>query len=392
MRVSLVVAAISSISAPLLAQDVRLARSDHVLTQAMHILPVHAAGRVSAEPLPGPVPTGAKQYLHQWPAVYFETAFSGDRLVLKFDDPHNEYRLTIDQGAAQTIAQPGAAEYLVTGLPGGLHHVRLEKVTESIDHASSFEGFYVPSSEPPHRVEPRARQIEFIGDSGMTGYGIRSDTRSCTQDEVRLRSDTQIAYPALVAKQFDADYQVNAISGRGLIRNYGGQWDGDTMLHAYRYAVRGRTLLYDYGGWRPQVIFIMLGSNDFFGDVKAGERWSSLAALAKEWTIEFEHFVASLQRHAPKAKIIIAWPDRGAQANTDAARAFRETQRSVEAAAQRLGKSGPIFIEMTPGLKMQDSACDYHPSAEDHRQMAAYVAGVIETATRWRSNSNSSRF
>jgi hypothetical protein len=41
---------------------------------------------------------------------------------------------------------------------------------------------------------------------------------------------------------------------------------------------------------------------------------------------------------------------------------------------------------MAPGLKLQDSACDYHPSAEDHRQMAVYVAEAIETSTGWRAH------
>jgi lysophospholipase L1-like esterase len=386
MRAGLWVMAVWCIPTPLLGQEIRLAKSDHVLAQAMRTLPVRVVGRVSISSHSGPWPGGAKRYLHQWPGVYFETSFLGDSLVLKFDDPYNEYRLSIDGHAAQRMAQPGASEYSVTGLPAGLHRARLEKVTESIDHSASFEGFYAPSGTRVHRSEHRARQIEFIGDSGMTGYGIRSDTRTCTQEEVRLRSDTQIAYPALVAKRLDADYQINAISGRGLIRNYGGQWPGDSMLHAYRYAVREREFLYHDSGWRPQVIFVMLGSNDFYGDVKAGERWASLPALAEEWTTAFEQFVSRLHRRTPDAKIIVAWPDRAAQTDTDATRMFTKAQKSVEAAARRGGIRKLSFVQMAPGLKLQDSACDYHPSAEDHRQMAVYVAEAIETSTGWRAH------
>lgn len=383
MRAGLWVLAVWCIPTALLGQELRVAKSDHLPTQAMRTLPVRVVGRVSISPLSGPMPKGAKRYLHQWPGVYFETSFSGDIVVLKFDDPYNEYRLSVDGQPAQRIAQPGASEYSVTGLPAGLHHVRLEKVTESIDHSASFDGFYAPLSARVHRVEHRARRIEFIGDSGMTGYGIRSDTRTCTQDEVRLKSDTQIAYPALVAKRLDADYQVNAISGRGLIRNYGGQWTDGPMLHAYRYTARERGLLYRDSGWRPQVIFVMLGSNDFFGDVKAGERWASLPALAQDWTAAFEQFVIRLHRQAPDAKIIVAWPDRAAQTNTDTNRMFTQAQKSIEAAARRGRIRKLSFLQMAPGLKPQNSACDYHASAEDHRQMAAYVTRAIEASTGW---------
>jgi hypothetical protein len=240
MRTKLWLTLLSSMPTALFGQEIGIARSTHVVSRAMRTLPVHIGGRVAISQLSGQLPAGAKRYLHQWPGVYFETSFSGDSLALKFDDPYNEYRLSIDGQVLQRIAQPGSSEYLVTGLAARLHHVRLERVTESVDHSASFEGFYAPRNARVHGIEDRARRIEFVGDSGMTGYGIRTETRACTQEEVRLKSDTQIAYPALVAKRLDADYQINAISGRGLIRNYGGQWPDDTMLHAYRYAVRER--------------------------------------------------------------------------------------------------------------------------------------------------------
>jgi lysophospholipase L1-like esterase len=189
----------------------------------------------------------------------------------------------------------------------------------------------------------------------------------------------------LVAKRLDADYQVNAISGRGLIRNYGSQWPDDTMMHAYRYAVRERGLLQHDNGWHPQAIFVMLGSNDFYGDVKTGDRWASLPAFAKEWTAAFEQFVIRLHRRAPDAQIMVAWPDRAAQTDSDAIRMFKQAQASIEAAARRGRITKLRFLEMAPGLKLQNSGCDWHASAEDHRQMAAYVTEAIETSTGWRA-------
>ena len=144
MRAKLWLTLLSCLPTALLGREIGITKSTHLVSRAMRTLPVHVSGRVSISPLSGRMPAGAKRYLHQWPGVYFETSFSGDMLVLKFDDPYNEYRLVIDGQAPQRIAQPGASEYLVTGLPTGLHHVRLEKVTESIDHSASFEGFYAP--------------------------------------------------------------------------------------------------------------------------------------------------------------------------------------------------------------------------------------------------------
>ena len=106
-------------------------------------------------------------------------------------------------------------------------------MTESAWTIGSFDGFYLPKRAQGGAAQPRPRQIEFIGDLGMTGYGIRSASRTFTQDKVRLLSDTQIGYPALLAKALDADYQLNAISGRGMIGNYGGTNAQDDKIYAY---------------------------------------------------------------------------------------------------------------------------------------------------------------
>src|SRR6478735_3861106 len=225
------------LASPAAAQTVTVDPANRTITGDMQPLAVRAGGRVEVHPLPG----GARAFTHEWPGVYFEAAFRGDRVILKFDDPANEYRLTIDDLPAIPLAQPGTSEVTIAGLADRPHSLRLEKVTESIDLPETFAGFYVPATARPIALPPpRPRQIEFIGDSNMAGYGIRSDNRQCTQEEVRLRTDTQAAYPALVARRFDADYQVNAISGRGLIRNYAGEAPDAPMTVLYPRALPSR--------------------------------------------------------------------------------------------------------------------------------------------------------
>jgi hypothetical protein len=81
---------------------------------ARPLLP-HIGGRVAASPQKFPTPKGSWAYYHQWPAVYWEAAFVGDRLLLKFDDNKNEYRLTIDGTTFRSIPQPGRVELLESG-------------------------------------------------------------------------------------------------------------------------------------------------------------------------------------------------------------------------------------------------------------------------------------
>lgn len=333
-------------------------------------LPVRVVGRVQME-----TTAKATVYRHQWPGVYFETRFRGDHVALTFDDPANEYRATVDGLAPVAIAQPGQGAILIGDLGPGAHQVRLEKVTESIDHVGVFGGFYAPQGDGP-AVAP-GRRIEFIGDSGMTGYGIRSTTRQCTQDEVRLTSDTQQAYPALVAKRMGADYQVNAISGRGMVRNYDGVAPDYAMSDTYPFTFFDKTVPYAGKGWAPQIVVVALGGNDFYKDVKPGEKWPSQQKLAEDYFVTYGRFVADLHKRYPAATILIQWPGSEYLPDAETRQMFRIGRESIEGAARRVGLTWLEFVS-PPKFELESAACDYHGSLADHRKIANWLTVWLE--------------
>jgi lysophospholipase L1-like esterase len=361
-----------------LAQTVTVDPALRSVTSETQVLPVRVGGRVDAEPLPAPLPSGARAFVHEWPGIYFETAFEGDRVVLRFDDPANEYRLFIDDRPPLALAQPGTVDVTVGDLGPGVHTLRLEKVTESIDRPAVFGGFYVPATArtlplPP----PRTRQIEFVGDSIMAGYGIRSETRQCTQEEVRLLTDTQAAYAARVARRFDADYQVNAISGRGLIRNYAGEAPEAPLPALYPRALPSREGTWRSDSWQPQVIVLGLFTNDFSTPLGPGERWTSDEAFAEAFVAAYEPFLAELHRRSPDAAILVVWPRMPGQPDRQTAAMSDAAERRIAAAARALGIR-TILFPVLGDLGLEDSACDYHGNVEDHRKRADWLAAFLE--------------
>jgi lysophospholipase L1-like esterase len=339
----------------------------------MTALPVSIGGRVMVKSVSGTLPTASKGYAHKWPGVYFETAFKGDQFFLKFDDSHNEYRLFIDQRPPVTLAQPGKTEYRVAGLAAGKHHIRLEKVTESISAIGSFDGFYIPKKGTALPVKKRSRQIEFIGDSDMTGYGIRSKERQCTRDEVRLLSDTQAAYPAKTAKQLDADFQINAISGRGLVRNYDGSMPDLNMAAIYPFTLAEEGGTYTNSSWQPQIIVVALGANDFSMPIKSGEKWQASNELIADYLATYERFLVTLSARHPKASLLVIWPDTSGLTDTeDAARADKGRVYLSEK-ARLMGFRSTEFTTI-PDLGFDTSACDHHFSRADHEKLTQWLA------------------
>ena len=233
-------------------------------------LPLHVGGRVAQTPI-------GQGYWHQWPGTYFEGRFRGTGVAVRVNDSVNILDIFIDGQLVRTISKPGDGQVEFNGLTDSEHSVRVEKRTEAAWTSAQFTGIFVPDAAEVLSVKPRARQIEFIGDSYTVGYGNTSSKRECPGDGVWATTQTQLAFGPLTAKHFDADYRVNAISGRGIVRNYNGS-AGLHLPEAYpniinleNASILDSNMAAD--DWTPQVVVIGLGTNDFSTPLNPGEKW-----------------------------------------------------------------------------------------------------------------------
>ena len=379
---SLVLSVVLVFSASLgAAQDVLIDTKNQTITSDMTTVDLHVGGRVQSQPLPAPLPAGATSYTHQWPGVYFEANFQGDTIYLKFDDPHNEYRVFVDDLAAIPLAQPGRAEISLTGLDEGLHHIRLEKVTESAALLGTFDGFYLPAGATPLEPSTRTRQIEFIGDSDMTGYGIRSSSRECTQDQARLLSDAQAAYPALIGKGMKADYHVTAISGRGLIRNYAGGKER-ALGSVYRSVLPDEAQVADEqpiseDPWKPQIIFIALGENDFLTELLPDEKWATNDALVDDYLLTFKTLITDLRKNNPDAALLVLQIEALILSDDQRTR-LTDGIKNAMALVQGDG-TRPVNYVSLADPESESSACHYHPSVTDQQNRAKWLEDYFNT-------------
>jgi lysophospholipase L1-like esterase len=215
--------------------------------------------------------------------------------------------------------------------------------------------------------QPKPLRIEFIGDSYTVGYGNRSPRRECTRDEVHDLTDTQQAFGPLLAKRLNADYRVHAYSGFGIIRNYAGGSPESSLPTIYP-RLKPDTPLPTFttqDGWRPDVVVINLGTNDFSTPLKAEERWKSDAELKSAYTRKYVEFTRDLQRHYPRARFILMSSD-----------AFLSEVRQVAAELGRR-KPAPRVVHFS-GLDLL--GCDWHPSQSDHKLLADLLQKELAAA------------
>ena len=327
---------------------------------------VHTVGRVKAS---GDV----LQY--SWPGVYFEGRIRGTGVGVVLDDPAADYDVQVDGSTVATLVTPGHTTHWVRGLRDGVHTVRLVKRNDTPWSTSSFGGFVAaPGGAVLARPAARSRQIEFIGDSLTAGYGNLSTSRDCDGEQLKRTTNADVSYGALTARGLRADYQLNAYSGQGMVRNYNG---GSPEVN-YR-TFYDRALLnvpgdvwQNPGTWRPQLVVVHLGTNDFSTPVNPGEPWTD-ESLAAAYRSAYSGFLAKLrQRYGASTTLLSV-------GTGPFAGHVEHVVRERAGAGDRRVRYWPLD---TTGLDY--TGCHWHYSARDHRLLADRLTALVaDLPIRW---------
>lgn len=314
-------------------------------------LAAHIGGRVVSQ---------GREMRFGWPGTYIEARFRGTEVTAHVETHGDFLRVSVDGKPFQTLVTPGPAEVKIAGLKPGTHSIRIDKLTESQSGSSSFLGFTTHGTPLPAPV--RRATIEFIGDSHSVGYGNTSTVRECTQQQVHDTTDTSQAFGPVLAKRLGADYRVIAYSGYGVVRNYAGKFPGENLPFLYPRAIPGEPVSARADGWKPGVIVINLGTNDFSTPVHAGEAWADKAALRADYRDKYVAFVRARQTAQPGARIFLM----GAE----------NFYADVAAVAEATGATAV----KVPQLEM--TGCHWHPSLRDHRTMADLLEADVRRALK----------
>lgn len=322
----------------------------------------------TVQPLPAATGGRVQNFNYQWPGVYFEATFSGTAVFFKVGPGDAILHVRVDDEIAATLVKPAAGPYQVQGLQAGTHTIRIEVASENQAAPASFLGFSLPPDAKALASRPRARQIEFIGDSYTVGYGNISSKRDCTTDEVWATTDASQGFGPAVARHYDADYQINAISGRGIVRNWDGT-PGDPLPVAYPFVLFDKQTTYKDNQWQPRIMVIELGTNDFSTALHAQERWRSRDELHADFEATYVRFLKRLRARNPQAFFILMASD-GAEG---------EIQAEVHKVLSQLQAAGERRIDFIPMNALAMTGCHFHPSTADDQAVADLLIRFIDS-------------
>ena len=318
---------------------------------------------------------------YTWPGTYLEGRFRGAGVGLVLNDANNDYVVQVDGSTVATVVTPGQTTQWVRNLTNGDHTVRLAKRTESPWAAGEFGGLVADTGGAIlTRPVPRSRQMEFIGNSWTAGYGNMSTTRDCSGNGgVNRNTNADVSFGALTARALNADYQINAWSGLGMVRNYNGQnpgYDFRTYYDTDLQAVYNSQTWQVPNTWRPRVVVIGLGINDFSTALNAGERWTSIDQLAADYRTAYLAFLDKLRaRYGAGTFIVLTYPDLAYQ-TTALADSIQQIVKTRNDAGD--ARVSALYYDNT-ALGLDLLGCDWHPSQHDHQILAAALTRHLAT-------------
>jgi lysophospholipase L1-like esterase len=314
---------------------------------------------------------------YTWPGIYFEGRFRGTGVGVVLNDSANDYDVAIDGSTVAHIMTPGQTTYWVNNLSDGEHTVRLVKRTESPWQAGQFGGFVAaPGGAILARPAARPRQIEFIGDSYTAGYGNLATQHDCSGiGGVTPNSDADLSFGALTAKNLNADYQINAMSGMGMVRNYNGSSPGTDFRTYYDLTLQAVSgdLWQNPGTWHPRLIVVGLGINDFSTALNAGEQWTTTDQLVSAYESAYQGFIDHLRaKYGPNTVIVVS---ASALSNTTL---FGQSAQQVVAGRNAKGDKN-VYYWYYDSPSLDHLGCDWHPSLHDDQIISGLLNSFVGT-------------
>ena len=313
-------------------------------------------------------------YFFNWSASGFEFSFRGSGAIatIASNAPggnNTAYIKIFVDGVEQpdvALTESSQTVTLAKNLdPNTEHTVKVVKRTNARSSSAALVSLKLTDGQKLAPPAAPTRLIEFIGDSITVGYATvaNGSTTWSTATE-----DATKTYASQIAQAFYADYTVTAISGRGVVRNTGG--DTDKLLPA----IYGKLDEYNNPGveydfaHQPDVIVINLGTNDASGNN------SSLTAT--EFRQGLKAFLKDVRAKNPDAEIIYAY-------GMMTTKYLKDMQTVVEELAAE-GDSHIRFVKLQ-SCSTTERAIN-HPTAEAYISRGVALMEAITDATGWKVN------
>ena len=289
---------------------------------------------------------------------YFEVAFKGEYILLKFDlegqaYPYPHLWIQLDEGAWIETQLDWCLR--INAVSGGLHKVKAvlkstmemqTRWTVPISAKLSFAG--AEADEAGVLPEDNRKIIEIIGDSITEGVLVDPDNQPI-QPETSCRTfqdDVFATYGYITAQNLNLKSYHFGYGYLGF--THGGMGGVPAINDSYDYCFDGAPVTYTH----PDYILINLGTND-----RAGK--------AEDYIREYKRFLNHLIKVRPNSKIIVL---------TGFSGVFPKETEEMVSSFNKEHKTDVFFIDSTGWIPPQP----LHPMRDGHKTVARHLTEILK--------------
>jgi lysophospholipase L1-like esterase len=307
-----------------------------------------------------------------WSGTGFVASISGTGLSvgLSLTSSNEPYLFKpVVDGAPQAVLKMTASGTLTvaSGLAAGTHTVELYRQTEGPEGDSQLTSLTVAGGQLLAPPAGPARLIEVIGDSITCGYG---DLGALADSDCFPTESDWDSYASVAARALGAEVSTICASGRGVVRNYGGDTAGTLPMVYAQTMYNDATPTWDFH-IEPDAVVVNLGTNDISnnkGDPGTPFETAYLGLLQ------------TVRAHYPHAYIVclIGPLLSGSDLTT--------IEGHIHDVVQMLTTAGDARVEFFDQLQPQPSsayACQYHPDVTEQTLMGTELATEIAAKLGW---------
>lgn len=250
------------------------------------------------------------------------------------------------------------------------HHLAIYKATEATTGGVLFAGTtakIIESAAPKGR-----KKIELIGDSITSGFGNDTAEIPCGTGLWFDQHNAYWAYGPVVARNLNADFILNSVSGYGMYRN----WNDDHLeepnlpdVYQNLYLNTDASKQYDFA-FQPDLVSICLGTNDLSdGDGKKAR----LPFDEEKYVSNYIDLIKVVYKKSPNTRIVLLnSPMVSGDKNVTLVKCLKKVMQAFENDTTHKPITLFEFQPMTP------KGCGYHPDIADDKVMADQLIPVFK--------------
>ena len=307
---------------------------------------------------------------YAWVAVFIKEEMDGEVSCGAVADIEPYKRFSLDCDEAEYVLYEADAEKTVT--------VTLIKYSEAEYAACGVEWIEIDSDNVLEPPLPKKLKIEMIGDSITCGYGNEGCVDEPEHDTAK--ENPMKAYSLLVATHLDADVNVVAWNGKGVITSYIGEDEPKVkdsswlvpMLYEYVDAGCEKYYLntpqsqwekWDNNRFVPDIITVYLGTND-------ASYTDNDDTKKQEFVDGYVKFIETIKRKNPDVPILC-------MLGTMDKSLCESVAKAVAIIDERYQKSQIYYLDLPLQDEGDGLGINWHPTEATHRKTAGLVESMI---------------